>query len=96
VNRTRVLAQGLADPKHIGEAFQKFVAAVFPFQKQVQKDTDKKMIEAMKKEVAAGVLYFKPIETNVFQQRANLMRAPHELRQRLADSTMKARRKRLG
>lgn len=96
MTRTQVLAQGLADATHIGSAFQKFVSAVFPFQKQVQKDTDKKMVEAMKKEVAAGVLYFKPIETNVFQQRAKLMRAPDELRQKLADSTLKARRRRLG
>lgn len=96
MNRTKVLAQGLANAAHVAEAFQAFVASVFPFHKQIQKETDQKMIEAMKKEVAAGVLQFRPIETNTFTQRAKMMQAPDELRQKLADKVMKARRRRLG
>lgn len=96
MNRTRVLAQGLMDSAHVSDAFQKFVAAVFPFQKQVQKETDKKMLEMMRKEVERGPLQFSPVMPNVFQQRAKLFAAPDELRQKLAEATKKVRNRRLG
>lgn len=96
MNRTKVLAQGLANREHVGDAFKEFIASVFPFQKQVQKETDKKMLEAMQREVARGPLQFKAVETNIFQQRAKIMTAPDELRQMLSNKIMKARRRRLG
>ncbi len=94
--RTKVLAQGLLEAGHVGAAFKEFVSAVFPFQKQVQSDADAKMVAAMKREVDRGPLKFQAVETNLFQQRAQTMAAPDELRQKLADKVMKERRRRLG
>lgn len=92
----KILAQGFASAEHVGAAFKDLINTIFPFQKGVQKVTDDKMVEAMRKEVAKGPLQFSPIETNVLQKRVATMAMDDEYRKKLADGAMKSRRRRLG
>jgi hypothetical protein len=70
VAEMRVLAQGLANAEHVGKAFQDYINTVYPFAKDVTKDSDKKMLEAVEKEVAKGAITFTPIENNILKNAA--------------------------
>jgi len=96
VNKYKVMAQGFASAEHVQSAFKELIGSMFPFQKVVQKDEDKKMLEMMQKEVAKGPISFKPVETNILRQRAKTMAAPDEFRKKLSDNVIRARRRRLG
>jgi hypothetical protein len=95
VLKTRVLAQGIVDlskdgADNMAKTFLKYAAAAMPYTEKQQSDTDKKMKEAMEKEVKKGVIYFRAPQANPLAQRAREMTLPDEFRQKLA-----ARRKRL-
>lgn len=97
VNKIKVLAQGFASgAEHVSASFKEFINSVFPFQKGSQKVEDKKLLEAMRKEVARGPLTFTPVETNMLKQRAATMAMPDAFRKKLTDGAMAARRRRLG
>ena len=66
----RVIAQGLADRSHVGKTFEAFVQTVYPFATQVKEETDKKMMEAVAKEVAKGPISFQPISNNILASAA--------------------------
>ena len=54
VARWRVIAQGFANREAVGDAFKDLIAAVFPFQKDMRRASDKKLVEQMQKEIAKG------------------------------------------
>lgn len=93
VAMVRVVAQGLAiiasDGKAIGDAFKSFINAVFPFMGDVQADSDKALIERMKKEAAAGVVQFTVEQVSPLMNRAKVLSAPDEFRKKLTDAARK-------
>jgi hypothetical protein len=89
VLRTRVLAQGIVDLSEKGaeataDVFKKYAASALPFLAKSQGDTDKKMKEAMEKEVKKGVIVFNAPQSNPLQQRAKAIRMDAETREKLA------------
>lgn len=90
VLKTRVFAQGIVDLSEKGaeataSVFQKYVAAALPFMKQQQDQTDKKMKEAMEREVKKGVIVFNPPQANPLMQRAKAISIDSETREKLAN-----------
>lgn len=90
VFKTRVFAQGFVDMSEDGaksttEVFKKYVAAALPFMEKSQTDSDRKMKEAMEREVKKGVIVFNAPQANPLVQRAKVMSLPDEFRQRLAE-----------
>jgi len=70
VAELRVLAQGMANREHISKAFQEYVNTVYPYAKDITKDSDKKMMETVEKEVAKGAISFNIIENNILKNAA--------------------------
>lgn len=64
---------------------------MFPFQKEQRAETDKKMVEMMKKE-AGKVLQFRPVETNILANRARKLAAPDQYIQGLRKNVARGRR----
>jgi hypothetical protein len=101
VNKVKVLAQGLADltasqggNEHVIKAFKDFTAAVFPFAAQAQTATDKAMVDQMRKEVAKGPIFFKPMENNILRDTARRLAMPDDFKKKLQESrTVRARRR---
>ena len=88
VFKTRILAQGFVDlsedgAKGTSEVFKRYVTAALPFLEKTQSDTDKKLKEAMEREVKKGVLVFNAPTSNPLVQKAKLMSLPDEFRQKL-------------
>lgn len=94
VFKTRIFAQGFVDidedgAKGTAEVFKRYVASALPFLEKAQTDSDKKMKEAMKKEVEKGVIVFNAPTSNPLVQRAKTMRLPDEFRQKMLNRTGK-------
>lgn len=95
IYRNRILAQGLVDigidkdMKATGEAFKKFVSSLLPFTQKQQQDSDRKMVEAMHKEVKKGVILFKPEMANPLSDRAKKMQMPDDIRKKIAAARVK-------
>lgn len=70
VAEVRVLAQGLANAEHVGKAFQEYINTVYPFAVEVKSESDKKMMEAVEKEVAKGAITFTPIQNDILRNAA--------------------------
>ncbi len=92
--RMAVLAQGLASKdnlEHLSKAYSKFENAFLPWLKDATMVTDKKMLEALKKETAKGHILFKPMEDPRTSMRAKMQQlsAPDELRSSLAEGVKK-------
>lgn len=90
VHRQKILAQGLSDvasagggQSSVGDAFRKFIDAVFPFQKQAQADIDAKMKEVMDRQVAKGALTFSPMSLDFLKKKAKTLQVPDEFHQKL-------------
>ena len=70
------------------KGFNAYYAAALPFIKKEQAATDAKMLEAMRKEVARGPVFFKPVEEkNLFKDKAKSMSLPDSFRKNLADKS---------
>lgn len=94
--KTRLLAQGLADiaaaggvQSAVSTIFTSYLDAVLPFTKGQKVETDKKMVEALKKEVAKGALTFNPASTDVLKQRAKKMRVPDDFSVKMQQRRLK-------
>lgn len=70
VAELRVLAQGMANREHISKAFQEYVNTIYPYAKDITKDSDKKMMETVEKEVAKGAISFSIVENNILKNAA--------------------------
>ena len=57
----------MANAEHVGKAFQDYIDTIYPFAKEIRSDSDKKMLEAVEKEVAKGAITFTPIQNNVLK-----------------------------
>lgn len=57
----------MANAEHVGKAFQDYINTIYPFAKDIQSDSDKKMMAAVEQEVAKGAITFSPIQTNVLR-----------------------------
>lgn len=96
VAQARLLAQGFVDlallqekagqdtAKPIMDAFKSVVASAFPYMKKEQDSQDRKLKEAMEREVKKGVIYFNAPQSNPLVQRAKAMSLPDDFRRRLA------------
>jgi len=89
VAEVRVLAQGLANAEHVNKSFQEFIEAVYPFAKDVKKDSDKKMLEAVEKEVSRGAISFTPVQNNILRDAAKKYVMSDENVQKLRDAANK-------
>ena len=93
VRRVQILANGFSDQfrgdnKATTDAFKEFVDAAFPFAAKTRSETDKKMVEAMKKETAKGPILFSPVKTpSPLIRAAKTMQMPDEFRQKLQQRT---------
>lgn len=83
VAEIRVMAQGLANAEHVGKAFQDYIKLVYPFAKETMAVSDKKMMEAVEKEVAKGAIMFTPIENNILKNAAKKYTMSDEAVQKL-------------
>jgi hypothetical protein len=93
VLKTRLLAQGLADmaggSSNVISIFSSYLDAVLPFAKGQKQDTDKKMVAALKKEVAKGALVFSPASTDVLKKKAKTMRVPDDFAVKMQQRRLK-------
>jgi len=73
-------------------AYKAYIEAAFPFSIKTRADTDKKMVEVMRKEAARGVIKFSPIETpNPFAKVAKTMAVPDDFKRKLQDRLIQQR-----
>lgn len=73
----RVVAQGAANAKEVGTVYGELVEAVFPFAKGFKRESDKKLVEMMKKEIAKGPIVFRPLlQQNPFKDKVQRMAMP--------------------
>lgn len=72
------------------EAYKSFVDTAFPFAAKSRVDTDKQIVEAMRKEANRGPITFTTVETpNPLQKMAARMRLPEDFKEKF----QKARRR---
>lgn len=92
----RILAQGLSDligeKNNVAEVFQNLIVAILPYSKQEQVKTDEKMKEAMKREVARGVITFKTEGDSPLQKRAKVIREPDEMTKKMIERARRLKR----
>lgn len=99
IERARIFAQGLANKENLEfliPAYESFIEKMLPYMKESKKVTDKKMLEALKKEVEVGRVPFRVVDPpggSPLKKRAALLAAPDEYREKLAKGV--ARRARL-
>jgi hypothetical protein len=101
VNRVRAMvtavmegaAKAGADLKASSDAYKSYVEAAFPFASKARDETDKKMVEVMKKETAKGPILFKPqvVPTSQLVSTAKKMRLPDEFKKKLQDRVIQQR-----
>ena len=94
---TRLLAQGFIDliqmqpkvdqdsAKATADVFKQYIASAFPYLKKEQVSQDKKLKEAMEREVQRGMIVFNAPTANPLVARAKTMALPDEFRKRLAE-----------
>lgn len=93
----RVLAQGMANREHISKAFQEYINTVYPYAKDVTKDSDKKMMETVEKEVAKGAISFSIIENNILKDAAKkYTMSDGDLKKIRAAATLRSTRQKAG
>jgi len=97
VAELRVLAQGMANREHISKAFQEYINTVYPYAKDVTKDSDKKMMETVEKEVAKGAISFSIIENNILKDAAKkYTMSDGDLKKIRAAATLRSTRQKAG
>lgn len=87
----RVFAQGLANAEHVGKAFEGYVNAVYPFAVDEKSSSDKKLLEAVEREVSKGPITFSPIESNALKNSVKNYTMSDEAVQKLRSATTKRR-----
>lgn len=94
-----MMAAGLAETSNAGgvqssipSRFKEYLEAVFPFVSSSRSESEKKMLDAMHKEVAKGPLKIEAVELNPFKQTVKKMQIPDEFRQRLEEKVRKQQR----
>jgi hypothetical protein len=66
------------------KSFLEYYDKVFPFAENARGDTDQKMVEKMRKEVAKGPISFKPVSTDSPLNKAiQRLRLPDDFKQKL-------------
>lgn len=81
--------------KHVVEAYKAFVDVAFPFAVKVKGESDKELVDRMKKEADRGPITFSQVATgSPFQNAAKQMRMQPEFRQKLRDRTIEKQRAR--
>ena len=60
----------MANAEHVGKAFQAYVEAIYPFAKDYTRESDKKLMEQVEKEVAKGAITFQVVENNILRDAA--------------------------
>jgi hypothetical protein len=92
VYQTRALVQGLVDivtsleggKSSLGDTFQNYVEAVFPFARQQRKEMDEKMKEALKRETSKGIITFSPMSDKFLERKLKVLQLDEEFKQRMA------------
>jgi len=92
----RVLAQGMANREHISKAFQEYINTVYPFAKDVTKDSDKKMMETMQREVAKGAITFTPLQNNILRDAAKKYTMSDDSLKKIRDAASKRKELQFG
>lgn len=91
--KLRVLAQGLAvisegnNQKVISEAYQAAIQSLFPHTAAEPKD--KKLVEAMEKEVSKGPLFFAPVSMSSARASIKKMDVSEDFKKRLSEKSKK-------
>jgi uncharacterized protein YoaH (UPF0181 family) len=91
----KLMAQGFANGNAVAGPFRELIVALFPFQKGLQQQQDKELVERMQKEIAKGALMITPIIADPFRERAKKLALPDETMKKLRDAQA-AREKRRG
>jgi hypothetical protein len=95
----RMLAQGLSDltaagkvQSSVGDIFKKYVEAKFPWMKSAEAAKDSEMKDMMQKQVAKGVLTFKPMSMDFLKKKAEVMQMPDEWAEKLRERVKRDKR----
>lgn len=85
-----VLAEGMAEmvassggKTKVPDKFKEFVLSVFPFLEKEEVNSDMKMKEVMKREVAKGPIQFTSVANNTLKAAAKRLSMPDEFKERL-------------
>lgn len=93
VYRDRLMAQGFSDlvgamggKSNVEDAFQKLIAALMPYAAKEEGSKDRDLVATMKKHTEKpGVLTFKPVSTEVFNNRVKKLQVPDEFAQKMRE-----------
>jgi hypothetical protein len=90
LEQMKLITVGMANEKNadiIVKTYDDLITKMLPYLKGVKKETDTKMLEALRKEVATGHVPFQVLEDpkeNLFRTRAASLSAPDAYRAKLA------------
>lgn len=69
----------------VGDVFKTFIETIFPFAKGQQQEMEKRMRDVMKKEVARGVITFKPVADKFLHQKLKTMTLDDDFKKKIAE-----------